>query len=105
MLVLGRRVGQRIMLGEDFVFTVLSIQKGHVELGINKSDASSMRVVRQALNQNMRISEHIVICVLGLQVGIVCLGIQAPRSIVIGREEVFSGKTKVDLSGFKRLVA
>ena len=35
MLVLSRRLGQRIFIGENIVITVLSIKGGHVELGID----------------------------------------------------------------------
>ena len=35
MLVLQRRLGERVLIGEDVTLTILSIQNHHIELGID----------------------------------------------------------------------
>jgi carbon storage regulator len=43
MLVLTRKVGQRLMVGEDVVVTVLSVRNGQVRIGIEAPRSVSIR--------------------------------------------------------------
>jgi len=49
MLVLSRKVGQRILVGDDVVVTVVRIAGGGVRLGIEAPD--DWAVVREELKQ------------------------------------------------------
>jgi len=43
MLVLSRKVGERILLGDDIVVTVLAMQGNRVRIGIEAPDAVRIR--------------------------------------------------------------
>ena len=43
MLVLTRKPGQRLMVGEDIVVTVLSVRNGQVRIGIEAPRSVSIR--------------------------------------------------------------
>jgi len=51
MLVLSRKVGERILIGEDIVLTVVRITPGGVRLGIEAP--SVMDVVREELTEDL----------------------------------------------------
>lgn len=49
MLVLTRKVGEKIVIGEDIIVTVLAMRGGQVRLGIEAPDA--VRVRREELGE------------------------------------------------------
>ena len=60
MLVLTRKVGEKINVGEDIILSVLEINRGNVRLGIDAP--RSVRVFRQEVyerikEQNLRSSQ------------------------------------------------
>ena len=57
MLILTRRARERIMIGDDIVVQVLSVQNGHVKLGITAPD---MPVHREEIYEKIKANnEHI----------------------------------------------
>ena len=54
MLVLSRKVGQRILIGEDVSITIVRIGQGGVRVGI--SAPKEMAVVREELAQQQAVS-------------------------------------------------
>ena len=56
MLVLSRKVGERIWIGEDISVTVVRITGGGVRIGIEAP--TEMAVVREELKQKLESAEH-----------------------------------------------
>lgn len=52
MLVLSRKLGERIYVGEDVVVTVVDIDRGKVRLGIEAPRETA--IVREELRQNFK---------------------------------------------------
>ena len=52
MLVLSRKVGERILIGDNVTVTVVRVSGGGVRLGIDAP--AEMAVVREELHQNLR---------------------------------------------------
>lgn len=49
MLVLTRKVGERIQIGDDIIISVIRVQNGKVRIGIEAPD--NVRVRRDELNE------------------------------------------------------
>jgi len=56
MLVLSRKVGQRILIGEKISITVVRVAGGGVRLGIEAPD--ELIVVREELKKQLRVADH-----------------------------------------------
>jgi len=55
MLVLSRKIGQRIVIGEDIVLTILDIRGGQVRLGIDAPRSQPIyreELMREAPHEN-----------------------------------------------------
>lgn len=57
MLVLSRKIGERIMIGDAVTVTVVRISGGGVRLGIEAP--ADMAVVREELQQVGRVPHHV----------------------------------------------
>jgi carbon storage regulator len=55
MLVLTRKVGQRILIGEDVAITVVRVSQGTVRLGIEASPETP--IVREELQLEMQAND------------------------------------------------
>lgn len=55
MLVLARKVGERIMVGEEVVITVIDVRNGQVRLGVEAP--KTMAVDREEVRKNKRAGE------------------------------------------------
>lgn len=51
-----------------------------------------MLILARQLNERIRIGEDIVVVVCGIRNGVVRIGIEAPKDVVIQRQEVFDTK-------------
>jgi carbon storage regulator len=51
MLVLSRKVGQRVLIGDDIAITIVRVSGGGVRLGIEAP--TSLTVVREELQQQL----------------------------------------------------
>ena len=56
MLVLSRRKGEKIVIGDDIVLTVFEIRNGKVRLGFNA--AQSVSILRSELVEN-ELPDHV----------------------------------------------
>jgi carbon storage regulator CsrA len=56
MLILTRKVGESIHVGDDVTFTVFGIDGGHVKIGIDapKSVSVHRKEIYERINQNAR---------------------------------------------------
>jgi len=59
VLVVSRKVGQRILIGDKIVVTVVKIGSGGVRIGVDAP--TEMAVVRQELAQQLRQAEQVKI--------------------------------------------
>ena len=50
MLVIGRKVGQTIKIGEDIIITVLKCENGSVKIGIDAP--KELTIIREELETN-----------------------------------------------------
>lgn len=53
MLVLSRRVNERIQIGDDITITIVRISPGSVRIGVDAPD--HLMIVRDELNENDRV--------------------------------------------------
>jgi carbon storage regulator len=83
MLVLTRRLGESIIIGDDIIITVLNISKDQFYLGVNISESLTIN-----LQETVSIREGITVTAVKIDKGQVRLGIEAPKDITINREEV-----------------
>jgi len=56
MLVLGRKIGQRILIGDDIAITVVRLTGGGVRLGIEAPP--EMAVIREELAEQLAKEQH-----------------------------------------------
>ncbi len=82
MLILTRKLGESIVIGDDIKITVLIIYKTQIKLGVNDSE-----VVTIKLQESVSIRDDIIIKVVKIISNQVKLGIIAPN-MVVNREEV-----------------
>ena len=59
MLVVSRKVGQRILIGDDIVITVVKLGSGGVRIGVDAP--SELAVVREELAEQLRKAEELAI--------------------------------------------
>ncbi|HMR66219.1 MAG TPA: carbon storage regulator CsrA [Anaerolineae bacterium] len=52
MLVLGRKVGERIMIGDDIILTVLAIDENKIKLGLEAP--GDVRILRGELYESVK---------------------------------------------------
>lgn len=56
MLVLSRRVGERVLIGDQIAVTVVRIANGNVRIGIEAPP--EMPVIREELKRNLESGSH-----------------------------------------------
>lgn len=59
MLVVSRKVGQRILIGDKIVVTVVKVGSGGVRIGIDAP--TEMAVIREELAEQLRQAEQLAI--------------------------------------------
>jgi carbon storage regulator len=84
MLVLTRRLGESIIIGDDITITVLNISKDQLDLGVNNSESLTIN-----LQETVSISDGITVTAVKIDKTQVKLGINAPDDVAINREEVY----------------
>jgi carbon storage regulator len=82
MLVLARRQGESLIIGDDIKITVLNIDENQIKLGVNDSDGVIIN-----LQESVSIRDDLKIKVVKIISNQVKLGIIAPN-MVVKREEV-----------------
>jgi len=87
MLVLSRKGGERIIIGDDIVITVVWIKGGKVRLEV-VAPGHFGRLSR-SLMEDFLIGDDILITVVRIQEDKVRLGIKAPIEISVHRQEVY----------------
>jgi carbon storage regulator CsrA len=109
MLVLTRKAGQSIMIGDDIEVVVTSVEGDgvRVEVGFRSPLGERMRVAMHAPRAaSARSSQSIM---LGTDVGVsvlsvigekVRIGIQAPRTVPVYRSEVYAEIQREQQAGF-----
>ena len=84
MLVLTRRLGESLIIGDDIKITVLTIGKNQIKLGVNDSGGVTIK-----LQETTTIKDGIAVKLVKSDKSQVKLGITAPDSVTINREEVY----------------
>ncbi len=84
MLVLARRQGESLIIGDDIKVTVLTIDKTQITLGVNDSEGVTLDV-----QETITIKDGITVKLVKTDKTQVKLGIEAPADVTINREEVY----------------
>ena len=84
MLVLTRRLGESLIIGDDIKVTVLTIDKKQVKLSVNDSEGITLD-----LQETITIKDGITVKLVKTDKTQVKLGIDAPADVTINREEVY----------------
>ncbi len=84
MLVLTRKAGEGLIIGDDIKVTVLTIDKKQVELSVNDSEGVTIN-----LQESISIRGDITVKLVKTDKTQVKLGIEAPKDVTINREEVY----------------
>ena len=84
MLVLTRRQGESLRIGDDIKITVLIIYKTQIKLGVNDSEGLTIN-----LQESIPIRNGITVKLVKTDKTQVKLGIEAPEDVTINREEVY----------------
>ena len=84
MLVLARRQGESLIIGDDMKITVLNIGENLIKLGVNNSEGISL-----GLQETITIKDGIIVKVVKIDKTQIKLGIEAPEGVAIHREEVY----------------
>ena len=108
MLVLTRKIDQRIVIGENITVAVLGVQRGEIRLGFKAPDGETilreelgsedrlhklhektegMLILIRKVGQCVVIDKNITVRVLGKNKGRVKVGIDAPHDVKVNREE------------------
>lgn len=83
MLVLTRRLGESIIIGDDIIITVLNISEDQIYLDVNISESLTINI-----QESVSIRADIKVKVVKIDKNQVKLGITAPDDVIIKREEV-----------------
>lgn len=97
MLTLWRNVGERILIGDDIVVTMLANQNNEfarVQIEAPLILEDNPRTARIFLNEPYRLTDSIVIRVIEVERAGARFGIEAPRDVSIDREEIRAMKRK-----------
>lgn len=91
MLILMRRVGEALVIGDDLkiVVTGLNSDKAFLEVADVAGDAVSVPVNRKT-QQSLVLFDDAVIHILEINGNQVKIGIEAPRSVSVHREEIYN---------------
>ncbi len=84
MLVLTRKLGESVIIGDDIIVTVLTIDKKQVKLSVNDSEGVTIN-----LQESISIRDGITVKLVKTDKTQVKLGIEAPKDVTINREEVY----------------
>ena len=84
MLVLARRQGESLIIGDDTKVTVLNIGENQIKLGVNDSGGVIIN-----LQESISIRDGIKVKLVKIDKTQVKLGIEAPADVTINREEVY----------------
>lgn len=94
MLVLTRRIGECLRVGDDIAVKVTNIDKDNIELCINGQEEVSI-----CNEESISFKDDIKIKVVKIIKGQVKLGVDAPKDVIIKRGELYLNKQTIDLSG------
>ncbi len=83
MLILTRKLGESVVIGDDIKITVLSIGKNQIMLDVNDSGFVTIN-----LQESITIRDDIRITAVKIDKTQVKLGIEAPKDVTVNREEV-----------------
>lgn len=83
MLVLTRRLGESLIIGDDIKITVLNIGEDQTKLSVNDSEGMALD-----LQETTTIKDGITVTLVKIDKAQVKLGIEAPEDVTINREEV-----------------
>ncbi len=89
MLVLTRKLGESIIIGDDIIITVLNINEDQIYLDVNTSESLTINI-----QESVSIRDDIKVTVVKIDKNQVKLGITAPDDVTIKREEVLKTEWK-----------
>tara|TARA_B110000008_G_scaffold279562_1_gene327222 strand:- start:2906 stop:3244 length:339 start_codon:yes stop_codon:yes gene_type:complete len=90
MLILMRKVGEKLVIGDDLKVELIEVNMNSVRLGVYEVDEFSKPVfVNREVSQVLELFDDVTIHVLQINGRQVKLGIDAPRSISVHREEIY----------------
>ncbi len=84
MLILTRRQGESLKLGNDNKITVLNITINRIKLSVNDSEGVFLNV-----QETLPIIDGITVKLVKMDKNQVQIGIEAPEDVTINREEVY----------------
>ncbi len=83
MLILTRKLGESVVIGDNIIVTVLNIRKNQIYLDVNISESFTIN-----LQETITIRDGITVKVVKIDKSQVKLGISAPKDVTVNREEV-----------------
>jgi len=119
MLILTRRVGETLMIGDEVTVTVLGVKGNQVRIGVNapkevavhreeiynqikrsidagtyvpstnSGNSSGMLVITRRIGETLMIGDEVTVTVLDVKGNQVRLGTQAPKEVAVHREEIY----------------
>ncbi len=84
MLVLTRRLGESLIIGNDIKITVLNICKSQITLSVNDSQCVIVK-----LQESIPIRDGIIVKVVIIGKTRLKLGVEVPAGVTINREELY----------------
>ena len=92
MLILTRRIGEKIMIGDDTAITVLGIKRNSVLVSVGEPDQNPLPVDCYALKigESIMIDDDVSIKILSRSRNQVSIGITAPDDVPVHRLEVYN---------------
>ncbi len=83
MLILTRKLGESIIIGDDIKITVLDKCINQIRLGVNDSEGVTLDI-----QETITIKDGITVKLVKIEKNQVKLGIEAPEDVTVYREEV-----------------
>lgn len=87
MLVISRRPGEALLIGDDITLVLCEVGNGKVTYEVLTDEGSS--IVQRALLEPLHLQDRICVQALAVRGSWVRIGIDAPREVRIDREEKF----------------
>ena len=96
MLVLGRKVGEEVVIDDEIIIRVRAVNKDGVNLFINKLDGHVITLnnkiyqnfsVTLSIGESVTLNKNIIIKLTNIRRKNAWLGFNAPKSIIINRKE------------------
>ncbi|MGE5194499.1 MAG: carbon storage regulator [Deltaproteobacteria bacterium] len=90
MLVLSRKIGDCIVIGDGFVVTVAFLAEDHAELSLTRLDGSFVRSATVRCNEWFQVDDQIRVVVVQIEKEKARIGIDAPSDNRVHRGEFWN---------------